>query len=985
MKFLKRSFVVMAALLLVAIPAFAQNTGTMTGSVQMDGAPLPGVTVTISSPALQGTRTAYSDVNGNFNFAALPPGTYTVVFEMESMQPVTTTTRVTLGGTARANANMRLSAMAEAITVTAAAPAVLETQEVQANYDAQLIEDLPIGRTVQATVSLAPGVTTNGPGGQTVVGGGYAYDTLYLINGAVTNENVRGQTDNLFIEDAIQETTIITGAVSAEFGRFTGGVVSAITKSGGNEFSGSLRDSFTNPSWTNPSDRGEARRDSELNETYEATLGGRIIRDRLWFFGAGRYFEQSLPGFFQNGGALATPVARPTTVQLDERYEGKLTGQITPRHSLVGSYLDYTVDQTPHCAFGCWDITTMDINGRQLPREMITANYNGIITSNFLIELGYSTRSLAFEGSGGDHLTTNPNDPRDLALGTWAYDLTVAGGAWGAPIFCGICDPETRENDYYQLKGTYYLASQGLGTHNIVAGYENFAESRFSNNYQSGSNFDVYVYGMSPEYEDDGTFRPIISFGDLIQYVPILVLSQGSDFVTESVYINDKWDLNPNWSFNLGARYDVNDGRDSAGTKISDDSAISPRLGITYDIRGDGRFKANASYSTYVSRIQETIGGVGGGGNPAAFGYYYDGPQIGGRGSGLDSFGVLEEMFRWFFSVGGYDNTDNLVFASIPGLNTRFDGSLESPHVDEITLGFGGQIGSRGFIRADLIDREWSDFYSAENRPNDTIEAGTSTLDFVEYRNTNLVEKTYQALQLQGSYRLMDRLNVGANYTLSEAEGNEVGETFGSGPGPATVNSYREYKAFARNNPVGLLPNDQTHKARLWISYDQPVGFLGNVNVSLLQRFDSGTPYSATGNVNVGSFVTNPGYATPPTSQLYYFSDRGEFRTEDVTATDLALNWSLPISVVNLFFQGEVINVFDEQAVVTPSSSVNVINANRFNPFTETPRECPQFTPLSQCTAQGFNWRKADTFGTATGVASYQLPLTYRFSVGLRF
>ncbi len=985
MRFMKRSFVVMAALLLVAIPAFAQSVGTMTGNVQMDGAALPGVTVTASSSALQGTRTAYTDVNGNFNFAALPPGLYTVVFEMESMQPVTTTTRVTLGGTARANANMRLSAMAEAITVTAAAPAVLETQEVQANYDAQLIEDLPIGRTVQATVTLAPGVTTNGPGGQVVVGGGYAYDTLYLINGAVTNENVRGQTDNLFIEDAIQETTVITGAVSAEYGRFTGGVVSAITKSGGNEFSGSIRDSFTNPSWTSPSDRGEPRRNSELNETYEATLGGRIIRDRLWFFGAGRYVEQDLPGFFINGGALATPVPRPTTVQVDERYEAKLTGQVTPRHSLVGSYLDYVVDQTPHCAFGCWDINTMDIDGRQLPREMITANYNGILTSNFLVEAAYSTRELIFQNSGGNHRSTNPFDPRDLALGTWAYDLTVAGGAWGAPIFCGLCDPEVRDNEYYLLKGTYYLASEGLGTHNIVAGYENFAESRFANNYQSGSDFSVYVYGMSPEYEADGTFRPIISFGDLLQWVPIQRLSQGSDFVTESFFVNDKWDLNPNWSFNIGARYDVNDGRDSGGAKISDDSAISPRLGITYDILGDGRFKANASYSTYVSRIQETIGGVGGGGNPSYFGYYYDGPQIGGRGSGLDSFGVLEELLRWFFSVGGYDNEDNLVFAGVPGLNTRFDGSLKSPNVDEWTIGIGGQVGARGFLRVDWIDREWGDFYSVENQPNDTIQAGTQLLDFRIYRNNEVVERTYQAAQIQGSYRLLNRLNLGANYTWSEAKGNDVGETLGGGPGPSAPLSYREYKAYARNSPVGFLPNDQTHKARLWISYDQPIGFLGNVNVSLLQRYDSGTPFSAVGNVNVGSFVTNPGYATPPTSQPYFFSNRGAFRTEDVTATDVALNWTLPISVVNVFFQGEVINAFDEQAVVNPSSAINVIGANRFNPFTETPRECPQFTPLATCAAQGFNWRKADTFGTATAVGSYQLPLTYRFSVGLRF
>jgi outer membrane receptor protein involved in Fe transport len=994
MNLVKRSLVAFATLLLVAMPIFAQGTvGTMTGTVIMDNAPLPGVTVTISSPALQGTRVAYTDVNGNYNFAALPPGDYTVNFTMESMQPVTTTTRVSLGGTARANATMRMSAVAESITVTAAAPAVLETTEVQTNIQSDLVEELPIGRTIQATITLAPGVTNNGPGGALVVGGGYAYDTLYVINGAVTNENLRGQTDDLFIEDAIQETTVMTGGISAEFGRFTGGVVSAITKSGGNEFSGSFRDSFTNPSWDEVSAAGENQQASVLNQTFEATLGGRIIRDRLWFFLAGRQAETDTPGTYINGGALAQPVARPATVVTDERYEAKLTGQITPRHTVVGSYLSYEVDQTPHCAFGCWDANTLDVNGRQLPREMITANYNGLLTDNFVVQAGYSTRNLIFQGSGGEHVSTNMNDPRDLALGTWAYDFNY-GGAWGAPIFCGVCTPESRENEAYSLKGTYYLATRALGTHNIVGGYENFAESRFANNYQSGSNFDVYIYYNSPEYEANGAFRPIISPGDVLNWVPIQVLSQGSDFVTDSIFINDKWDLNQRWSFNLGLRYDKNDGTDSAGHPISDDSNFSPRLGATYDFFGDGRIRANASYSRYVSRIQEGIGGGAGGGNPSYFQYVYDGEQIGGLGTGLDSFGVLEELFRWFLSpeIGGISNTSNLVGVTIPGLNTRFNGSLKSPNVDEFTVGLGTQIGARGFVRADYIDRTWNDFYSVSTRPNDQVQNPILTDQFLDVKtteNTNDLERTYQAIQTQASYRLLDRLNLGLSYTWSEARGNEVGETAGSGPVASAPNSYREYKAFAQNNPIGFLPNDQTHRVRAWASYDQPLGFLGDLNISVLQRFDSGTPYSAVSTVNVASFITNPGYATRPATANYYFSERGEFRSDDLTATDLALNWTLPITRVNVFVQGELINVFNEQAVITPSATIKTFNAanqNRFNPFTTTDvRECPQGQTTAQCVAGGYHWQKAANFGQGTAPNTYQLPRTYRFSAGIRF
>jgi outer membrane receptor protein involved in Fe transport len=993
MQFGKRSFIAIAALLIVAMPLFAQTLGNLTGTVTFDNAPLPGATVTISSPALQGTRTTTTDVNGNYNFSALPPGQYQVQFAMESMEGASVPARVTLGGTARADATLRLTTVAESITVTAAAPAVLETTEVQTNLQADLIEDLPIGRTIQASITLAPGVTNNGPGGALVIGGGYAYDSLYVINGAVTNENLRGQTDDLFIEDAIQETTVMTGGISAEYGRFTGGVVSAITKSGGNEFSGSLRDSLTNPSWDETTDFGEAQQDSTLNEQYEATLGGRIIRDRLWFFGAGRMAETSTPGFLINGGALqdACPtceaaVPRDPTILKDDRFEGKLTGQLTPKHTLVGSYLSYKQNQTPHCAFGCWDLTTIDVDGRDLPREMTTGHYNGIITNNFLVEAGYSTRSLAFEGSGGNHITTDFNDPRDLALGTWAYDYTVAPGMWGAPVFCGTCDPETRENEAWNLKGTYYLATKSLGTHNIVAGYENFSESRFANNYQSGSNFDVYVYSTAPEYESNGTFRPIISAGDILRWVPIEQLSNGSDFATNSLYLNDKWDFNNRWSFNLGLRYDANDGKDSAGATISDDSAISPRLGATFDILGDGRFRANATYSKYVSRIQEGVGGAAGGGNPSYFFYYYDGPQIGGVGSGLDSFGVLEELFRWYLALGGTSNTSHLVGVTIPGLNTRFDGSLKSPNVDEFTLGLGAQIGRNGFVRVDYVDRTWNDFYNVTTAPNDQIENPIIAGEFLDFKvtgNTNDIERTYQAFQTQANYRLFNRLNLGLSYTYSEAKGNEIGETAGSGPVASVPNSYREYKAFAQNNPVGFLPNDQTHRARAWASYDQSLGFLGNLNISVLERFDSGVPYSASAIIDTRPFVTNPGYATPPSQITYFFSDRGEFRAENLTATDLALNWTIPVSRVSFFVQGEIINLFNEQAVVTPGSGVTTFNS--FNPFTETPRECPQGTASAVCAAQGYHWRKNASFGNATGAASYQLPFTYRASVGLRF
>ena len=144
-----RRLLTAVAVLLIAVSAFAQTTASLTGRVTMDGNALPGVTVTVSSPNLQGTRTTVTDVNGNYNFGALPPGEYTVRFEMESMSTVTRTSRLGVSTRGVVDAEMRLTTVAEAITVTAAAPAVLETTEIQTNIEARLQENLPIGRRPQ--------------------------------------------------------------------------------------------------------------------------------------------------------------------------------------------------------------------------------------------------------------------------------------------------------------------------------------------------------------------------------------------------------------------------------------------------------------------------------------------------------------------------------------------------------------------------------------------------------------------------------------------------------------------------------------------------------------------------------------------------------------------------------------------------------------------------------------------------------------------
>ncbi|HEX9148641.1 MAG TPA: TonB-dependent receptor, partial [Thermoanaerobaculia bacterium] len=536
------------------------TTATLAGTVTSGGTALPGVLVTVSSPALQGTRSAATGSSGSYSIAGLPPGDYTVTFELAGMQTKTQKARLILAQTTRADEELSVSGVKEEVSVKGEAEAVLETTQIATNFTSEQIARLPVARTIVNTILLAPGVSNTGVNNQVTISGAPSYDNTFLVNGVVVNENLRGQPHNLFIEDAIQETTVLSGGVSAEYGRFTGGVVSTLTKSGGNTFSGSFRDSLSNPKWVEKTPwPAEADHVDKTDSVYEATLGGRILKDHLWFFGAGRLAKRSLQRF--------TAITNlPFTNGFDEkRWEGKLTGQIATGHNLVVSYLNIKNDETNNFFGNVLDYDSL-VPTRSLPNTLLAVNYNGVLTKNLIVEAQYANKKFTFENSGG--LLT------DRIGGTLLVDTN--GRRFHAPTFCGVCSFEERNNDSWLGKATYYLDTPRLGSHSIVFGAENFAEKRLANNHQEGSDYRI---SSVTSIIAGTTVYPRFGSASVIQYQPILSNSEGTDFQTFSAFVNDKWDFNRHFSFNVGFRYDKNNGKDADGNTVSDDSAFSPRLG----------------------------------------------------------------------------------------------------------------------------------------------------------------------------------------------------------------------------------------------------------------------------------------------------------------------------------------------------------------------------------------------------------------------
>ena len=988
-----------AALLLCAQPLFGQTTTSLTGTVTVGGEPFAGVAVTISSTALQGTRATITGEAGAYRFAALPPGEYRVVFTHDALATTYADVTLQLSQPARADAAMRMPAHGKTIIVTAPVPSVLESPQVSTSLPLPMIEELPLQRNQLATAQFAPGVTANAvSNGQLQISGGPGYDNLVLVNGVVVTENTRGQIRPMYVEDAIQETTVLTGAISSEYGRFTGGVVQTITRSGGNDLTGSLRDSLSSPRWSAQTPAGETR-ESTLSQVWEGTLGGFIVRDRLWFFSAGRWAKNDtarqtvgVPAF---GSSPARPPISYAEANDQKRYEGKVTAQLTPRHSAVATYFGIDTRGT-NVRFNNNVYDLASLTTRDDPESLRALRYQGLLGGNAIAEVQYSGRRFS-DRTGA--LAT------DIVGGTVLLDRSNNNTRFNSPTLCGICDVERRDNDDVLLRGSAFFEGRS-GTHDVSVGAERFVERRYANNHQSGSGFSLFVTRVQWK---DGALYPVITptnangGGSFIRWNPVLAAARENELRTDSLYLNDVWSIGTRWQLSAGARWDRNHAVDADGVVSADDDRIVPRLALKYDLRGDGRRRISVSYAEYTSHIADSIASSNqAAGNAASIDFAYRGPAINNGAPTVALPDAIRAVFDYFNATqGGTDNRSpgNLRpngSRTIPGYATYFDGTLSSPYVREITAGFGAQLGRGGYVRADAIHRDWRDFYAA-SVTTATRRATTPLgipVDLTLLRNSNTIRREYRGVQLQAQWRAR-AIESGIHYTWSTLRGNDAGESPTSGAvaniDPAFY--YPEFFDYAGAAPIGPLPGDQRHRLRAWAGYTLDIRRVA-ASLFVLHGLDSGLPYSMAGPINLTRYAdapANPGYASVPNA-LYYFGGRGSLRTGDVHSTDVAIRASLRAGALEWFAQGDVLNVFNRASIANPQRLGTTVHTAAtspafapFDPRTETPIECPRGTAAAACTAMGAHYQLAPNFGEPLNDLAYQRPRTVRVSLGLRF
>ena len=798
------------------------TTGTISGRVTDDqNLPVPGVTVNVESPSLQGIRSVISSENGDYIVSLLPPGVYTVAFELSGFRNVRRVVSLATTQSLPLNVSLGPAEISETVDVVGRSADVLtHTAQVATNFSQELMSVLPTARDVRSVMFLSPGVHSSGALGFFSVGGAMSHENLYMVNGVAINENLNGQPLLLSVEDAVQETTVATAGISAEYGRFSGGIVNVITKSGGNLFSGSFREGLTNDDWRAlvPSRAGDVfTTDSKIDKvvpTHEFTLGGPVLRDRLWFFAAGLLQEQEA-----SRQTIATNIPFTFSDQM-RRLEGKVTYSLDSNHRFQGAFTKLTRNLLNNTNFNVLDLNSLE--NRKEPADLVTVSYSGVMTPSFFIEGRYSHRNLTFDGSG-----SRATDPIN---GTLLVDSATNRRYWSA-TFCGVCPPDQRDNEDFFVKSSYFLSTKGYGSHNVVAGYDNFNDIRYVSSHQSGSDF---RFTNAPAIVRGTDVYPQFRSGStIIQWNPIFIESQGTDFRTHSLFLNDNWRVNGNLTANVGVRWDKNQGVDSNGVLVARDSALSPRFGLIWDPNADGKWSVTGSTAKYVAGISNRLADAT---SPAglsdSYQFLYRGPSINADASGAltPTADAIAQVFQWFDAAGGVNLPISGGTPNVRGVSTQVLGSLKSPSVWEYAGGVSRQFGARAALRVDYVFRNFQDFYVARadtttgrvidqrSYAHPAVQGRQYDLAILENDTEGRLRRRYSSVTTQGQYRFGTRLDVGGNYTLSRLWGNVDGETGllgGISTDAAMAYQYPEYREARWNYPDGNLLADQRHRARL--------------------------------------------------------------------------------------------------------------------------------------------------------------------------
>ncbi len=613
---IKKTCMVLMLLLAVMTVGYAQSsqTGTLMGVVSMDdGSTIPGVTVIVTSPALMvGKMTTVTNENGVYRFGNLPPGVYELNFQLESFRPfIRKDIRVVSLQTYTVNASLTQEALKEAVVVMGQSPTVDTQRQTRAsNFDVQFLKSLPAPRNLLSFVNMAPGMIDGGAGGGSSSMGSSAMDNSFNLDGVNLGDPATGLTNVSFGLDIMDEISIQAGGLSAEFGSVRGAMVNVVTKSGGNRISGTASFYMNHEDLIGDNTKGTPLEDQGVTANHlqfepSFSLGGPVIKDKLWFFASGTYTETQS---FVSGFPYTNPDANTIVKVVQPLPYIKLTFQADPKNKFVLSY-NYS-DRINNNRFANIFHTEKNTSKQSGPTHVINANWNRYFGENIYanFKVGISKAELNFDS----------NTDAPCYYDVYTYRYLDRGGNWRT------YDRNQRNRYNFNVDATTFI-DDFMGTHELKIG----GEAQLARvGWQVYGNPDP-VSGCHLNY----------MLGDTDTYLAGFVLI-GDGFDRKDNmddyfgFIQDTWRLNRHLTLNLGLRLEYNSVtwpvQGEAGDihfpgALSDLvvnrgitesikgfswTTLAPRVGFIYDLFGDNKTLAKASWSRYT--VPNQIGWING-------------------------------------------------------------------------------------------------------------------------------------------------------------------------------------------------------------------------------------------------------------------------------------------------------------------------------------------------------------------------------------
>jgi len=887
---------------LAATALLAQTTGRIEGGIRDDaGAALPGVAVVATGPSLPGEARATTDAKGDFRLVNLPPGVYTVTSQLDGFNTVEQRdVKVGIDRTVRLEITMT-AAFAGELTVLGEAP-VVDTSNATSgvSVSAETFDRLPLARDFYAVAQIATGAATDASG--TSFYGSTGAENQYVIEGLNTTGGRLGTEGKTLNFDFIQEVEVKTGGLPAEYGRLTGGLINAITKSGGNDFEGnvfafyeSAEDNST-AAKTPETQAAIATLDSQYD--YGFSIGGAFVKDRLWFFGAYDRQESttrsdvireisSVAGFPAPPGA-GSAFDTDTTTDL---YSAKLTWRPLANHSFALSIIG--------------DPATAD--GVVFPLSGNTTTFlgkNDTGSDDYLLRYdGVAGGSWIFEALAGHHEDTSKFSGPGTEIPLY-IDRT---GATPYPNAGGFGYYENQENTRDVLKAD---VSKYFGSKlELKVGADREDVAVVTDRFNGGAGQRIYIFsnGGGPlvyrhRYYVDVS-APGFDRSDPSTWIPNEPLHVEPETTNTSTYAQVTWKPLGNLTFNLGFRWEVQDIGNSGGQSAAKiDDNYSPRLQFVWDPQANGRSKLFGSYGRYYESVPLDIN--------------------------VRSFGDEAICFCYNFSSNPEDRApdpNSPRRSSLLGGATPVDPNLKGQYIDEILFGYEYELAPNlavgvqytyrdlGRVVEDFLVDAANGVYAISN-PGEGLGQTIFFYDYSPVPGTKAT-RTYNGVEINLKKRYSNNWQLYASYLWSKLEGNYDGVFQAStGQLDPNINSAFDYADFFINAD-GKLSNDRTHTVKVNGSYTFPDGWAKNLTLGLSAYWRSGTP------------LTAYGYSFGYSNWEYYLTPRGSLgRNPSDYEADLHIGYPIQIGSTELQLLVDVFNLLDRQSTINQDQRYNLDN-----------------------------------------------------------